>query len=275
MKGRVVYVLCLASLLLGAAALFAGDSTYTIKEGETLFAVARRLQVPVDVLSKLNGIADTGKVKAGTVLRIPIVYAVKKGDTLYGIARAHSVSLARLLDANNLDENAKLKVGEKIVIPGAGGTGSIIASQSSGSSTPQSGALGGGAGAADSTQRVAESFVWPLPGKREQENGKLPGLVFYGASGDLVHSATAGEVVWAATFWGQGKIIIVRQADGTHLTYRGNREILVNVGDRVSPGTEIARLGDSPEGGGVRLHLSIKDAHGRIVDPEKYFSAKS
>lgn len=113
------------------------------------------------------------------------------------------------------------------------------------------------------------------PGKREPESGKLPGIVFYGAAGDVVHSATAGEVKWAATFWGRGKIIIVKQADGTLLTYSGNREILVNVGNRVSAGSEIARLGDSPEGGGVRLHLSIQDASGHVVDPEKYFSAKS
>jgi lipoprotein YgeR len=262
MTGRYVHALCLAFLLLGATALFAVDQTYTIKEGETLFAVARKLQVPVDVLSKMNGIVDTDKVKAGTVLKVPNVYAVKKGDTLYGIARAFSVTLAALLDANDLGEDAKLKIGEKLVIPGSNGP--VVAAQ------PPS-----GSGIADTTPRAAGSFVWPLPGKREPESGKLPGLVFYGAAGDVVHSATAGEVVWAATFWGQGKIIIVRQADGTHLTYRGNREILVNVGDRVSPGTEIARLGDSPEGGGVRLHLSIKDANGRIVDPEKYFSAKS
>jgi LysM repeat protein len=272
MTGRFAHGLGLAFLLLCVTALLAADTQYTIKEGETLFSVARKLQVPVDVLSRMNGIVDTGKVKAGTVLAIPNVYTVKKGDTLYGIARAFSVSLARLLDANALGEDAKLKVGEKLVIPGGGSGVAAADQQSSSSSAPPAGIV---SATASSAPRVAGSFVWPLPGRREPENGKLPGLVFYGAAGDVVHSATAGEVKWAATFWGRGKIIIVKQADGTLLTYSGNREILVNVGDRVSPGSEIARLGDSPEGGGVRLHLSIQDANGHSVDPEKYFSAKS
>ncbi len=275
MMGRRAHVCGLIFLLLSSVALFATDTQYTIKEGETLFSVARKLQVPVDLLSRMNGIVDTGKVKAGTVLKVPIVYVVKKGDTLYGIARAFSISLASLMDANDLGEQAKLKVGEKLAIPATGESATPADQQAAGGNTPTVvSAPPTGDGAVPVT-RVAGSFVWPLTGKRAPENGKLPGLVFYGAAGDVVHSATAGEVKWAATFWGRGKIIIVKQADGTLLTYSGNREILVNVGDRVSAGTEIARLGDSPEGGGVRLHLSIQDSSGHIVDPEKYFSAKS
>ncbi len=117
MTGRVAHAIGLAFLLLGATALFAADMQYTIKEGETLFSVARKLQVPVDVLSRMNGIVDTGKVKAGTVLKVPNVYTVKKGDTLYGIARASSVTLASLLEANGLREDARLRVGQKLVIP--------------------------------------------------------------------------------------------------------------------------------------------------------------
>ena len=104
--------------------------------------------------------------------------------------------------------------------------------------------------------------------------GKISGLVFFGAKGDPVHSASAGEVKWVAPYWGLGKVVLIKAADGSIFTYWGNEEILVNVGDRVAPGTEIARLGDSPQGGGARLYFSIKDAKGQIVDPEKYFSAK-
>ncbi|HTP60185.1 MAG TPA: M23 family metallopeptidase, partial [Spirochaetia bacterium] len=64
-------------------------------------------------------------------------------------------------------------------------------------------------------------------------------------------------------------------ADGMRYQYRGNRELLVNVGDRVQPGTEIARLGPSLLGGGTKLYFSINDADGNPIDPEKYFSVKS
>jgi septal ring factor EnvC (AmiA/AmiB activator) len=84
----------------------------------------------------------------------------------------------------------------------------------------------------------------------------------------------AGEVKWAATYWGLGKVVVIKSADGTTFTYGGNGELLVNVGDRVGIGAEIARLGENPQGGGSRLYFSIKDASGRVVDPEKFFSVK-
>jgi murein DD-endopeptidase MepM/ murein hydrolase activator NlpD len=271
MPSRVAQLSCLLLLVLGAASLPGADTLYTVREGETLFAVARRAQVPVDVLSAFNGIADAGKVKAGTVLRMPSVYTVKKGDTLYGIARGFGVPVAKLLELNKLAQNARLKVGERLFIP-----------QDAHTAAPQS---------SDAVQRPPRTdvpsatdavaprgggvFVWPHAGKHEQDNGKIPGLVFFGAPGDLVRSATAGEVKWAATYWTRGKVVIIKSVDGSLLTYGGNAELLVNVGDRVSPGMDIAKLGDSPQGGGAKLYFSISDVNGRVVDPEKYFSLKS
>ena len=60
-----------------------------------------------------------------------------------------------------------------------------------------------------------------------------------------------------------------------HHSDAGNEQLLVNVGDRVNPGTEIARLGVSPQGGGAKLYFSIQGANGQFVDPEKFFSDKS
>ncbi len=65
MSARVVRLPSLLVLILLATALPAADSRYTLKEGETLFSVARRAQVPVDVLSGYNSVADAGKVKVG------------------------------------------------------------------------------------------------------------------------------------------------------------------------------------------------------------------
>jgi len=271
MPSRVVQLSCLFLLVLGAAALPAADSQYTVKEGETLFSVARRAQVPVDVLSAFNGLADAGKVKVGAVIRVPAAYTVKKGDTLYGIARVFGVPVAKLLELNKLAQNARLKVGERIFIPQSGDAAAPRVADSvqkpARTDTPT---------AMDAvTPRAGTIVVWPHAGKHEPDNGKIPGLVFFGAPGDLVRSATAGEVKWAATYWTRGKVVIIKSVDGTLFTYGGNAELLVNVGDRVSPGTDIAKLGESPQGGGAKLYFSISDGSGRVVDPEKFFSAKS
>lgn len=271
MACRFAKTLCMSFLLLSAFTLFALESSYTIREGETLSSVARRVGVPVDVLSLFNGISDPDRLKAGTVLRIPPIHAVRKGETLYGIARDYSVTLARLLELNKLLASTRIKVGSKLFIPmEIGGTGPPqIAAQSTEKSTPGKATV-----RASIPVRSVEDLVWPHTGRREPVKGKISGLVFYGSRGDPVHSATAGEVKWVAPYWGLGKVVLIKSQDGSIFSYWGNEEILVNVGDRVNPGTEIARIGDSPQGGGAKLYFSIKDPKGQIVDPEKYFSAK-
>jgi len=271
MRGRLVHISCILSLALAAAMLPAADNRYTIKEGETLFSVARRAQVPVDVLSAYNGITDAGKVKAGTVLHVPTAYTVRKGDTLFGIARTFAVPLARILELNKLGQNAKLKVGSRIYIPqdeDKAGVQSAVQPSSPQKVDPAA-VVGSG------VTNPGGVVVWPHSGRHEQDNGKMPGLVFYGAPGDVVRSATAGEVKWAATYWTRGKVIIIKSPDGTLFTYGGNAQLLVNVGDRVSAGMDIAKLGESPQGGGAKLYFSISDGTGRAVNPEKFFSAKS
>ncbi len=271
MACRVRYSLCVFSLLLGAAMLPAADGQYTVKEGETLFSVARRAQVPVDVLTAFNGIVDAGRVKAGTVIRLPALYVVKKGDTLYGIARSFGVPVAKLVELNKLSPSARLKVGQRLYVP-QDAEGTPVRAVEGAVKPPRTEAA---AGVNVTSARPLAGLVWPHSGRREADNGKIPGLVFYGRPGDMVRSATAGEVKWAATYWTRGKVVIIRATDGTLFTYGGNSELLVNVGDRVSPGTDIGKLGETPQGGGAKLYFSISDGSGHVVDPEKFFSAKS
>ena len=58
-----------AAFILIALNLMAGETSYTIREGETLFSVAKRAQVPLDVLSTYNGIDNAAKLKAGSIIR--------------------------------------------------------------------------------------------------------------------------------------------------------------------------------------------------------------
>ena len=109
----------------------------------------------------------------------------------------------------------------------------------------------------------------------EPLKGKISGLVFYGSPGDAVRSATGGEVKWVGPYWGWGKTVIIKSPGGDIFLYAGNEQLLVNVGDRVRPGTDIARLGVSPQGGGAKLYFSIQGSNGQFVDPEKFFSGKN
>ena len=47
-------------------------STYKIKKGDTLGAIARRLGTTVKKLAELNGIKDPNKIRAGASLKLPV-----------------------------------------------------------------------------------------------------------------------------------------------------------------------------------------------------------
>jgi murein DD-endopeptidase MepM/ murein hydrolase activator NlpD len=279
MPRKAMRSLMIVFFLLLAVSLEAGETSYTIREGETLFSVAKRAQIPVDVLSAYNGIDNAARVRAGSVIHLPTPYVVKKGDTLYGISHDLGVPLAKLLDLNGLTEHSVIKIGQKIYAPVDhpfnAQTGDSAAARTADASA---GATNTAARPFQDTMPQAtssEDVVWPHDGRHEPLRGKITGLVFFGAEGDAVHSATSGEVKWVGPYWGWGKTVIIKSSDGDIILYAGNEQLLVNVGDHVTPGTEIARLGVSPQGGGAKLYFSIQGTNGQFIDPEKFLSGKN
>lgn len=93
---------------------------YTVKSGDTLYRIARRLQTPMEEIVYLNQLRNPGVLSVGQALLIPEpkFHTVKPGDTLYQIARMHQISLRALLDANpQIKDPDKLRPGQTIVLP--------------------------------------------------------------------------------------------------------------------------------------------------------------
>jgi murein DD-endopeptidase MepM/ murein hydrolase activator NlpD len=117
-----------------------------VAPGETLYTLARRWGVTVDMIARANGLT-TPYVRPGAVLLIPHAdpaayerapvsapagqsapavrnadctgercHVVKRGDTLASIARAHNLNATQLAEANSLSGSA-LKPGQKLIIP--------------------------------------------------------------------------------------------------------------------------------------------------------------
>ena len=97
---------------------------YTVKKGDSLYAIAKLYGTSVDEIKKLNYLTSNSLI-VGQVLRIPevytkpddmivpnyISYTVKKGDTLYSIAKKYGVSADTIIQDNNL-KNSNLSVGQ-------------------------------------------------------------------------------------------------------------------------------------------------------------------
>ncbi|MEK1316039.1 LysM peptidoglycan-binding domain-containing protein [Limosilactobacillus fermentum] len=88
------------------------SSTYTVRYGDTLSAIASRYGTSISALASLNGISNPNWIYPGQVLRLSggssaRSYTVRSGDTLSGIASRLGTSWAALKTKNGLT-NANL-----------------------------------------------------------------------------------------------------------------------------------------------------------------------
>lgn len=131
------------------------ETTYIVRPGDTLAAVASAFCVTVEAIQRLNNIVDVNSMRVGDELRIPgsceapapagaadsgtsgseggtsaqaasepqrppgEVYVVEPGDTLADIASAHGFGWRDIANYNNLSdaEADALYVGQELVIP--------------------------------------------------------------------------------------------------------------------------------------------------------------
>ncbi len=103
----------------------AKKKTYTVKQGATLYSIAKshglsvaELQTHNKNLSTSISIGQTITIPSKTQLAAakPIVHIVKKGDTLYSISKNYNVTVDAIVAYNNLAGNS-LSIGQKVKIP--------------------------------------------------------------------------------------------------------------------------------------------------------------
>jgi membrane-bound lytic murein transglycosylase D len=119
--------------------------TYVVRRGDTLWAIAKRNDMGVDELARMNGLKPSAPLKAGRTLVVSgggagsaakpvqtanrssgaakpggdagrrVQYVVRKGDTLHEISRRFDVTVAQLREWNRLPSSS-IRAGQKIVV---------------------------------------------------------------------------------------------------------------------------------------------------------------
>ena len=99
--------------------------SYKVKQGDSLWLVARRFNTNVSEIKNMNGlrgdrlqIGQTIKIRNGhSIDRAGInTYVVRQGDSISSIAEKHRMTIAELLRLNNLDKNDTIYAGQMITI---------------------------------------------------------------------------------------------------------------------------------------------------------------
>lgn len=139
----VLFSLCSATALgfVGAPGAMAAPSvsaskgfTYSVKPGDSLIAIARRVNVSLDELLQVNGFVKSSVIHPGRIIKLPdsavvqagapstsasapTTYVVRSGDSLIGIARRAGVTLQQLLDVNGFAKSSVIHPGRSIKLP--------------------------------------------------------------------------------------------------------------------------------------------------------------
>jgi len=241
--------------LLSSGVLGADDLIHVVGRGETIYSLARLYQVTVDELMRANGITDPSRLSVGARLVIPVNrnvspvqvsattqtltdYRVVRGDTFYSIARTHGVTVQRLQEINRFSSNHTLRAGDVIRVPAR--SASPMPSPTTAVTPPAPHSNNTAAATAPSG---LYALRWPVtPRDITYMTGQL-GVVVEGQRLEAVQSLTTGNVVSAGPWRKFGRVVIIETTGGYYYMYGGLESITVSVGDRITPGAELGRLG--------------------------------
>lgn len=123
-------------------------------------------------------------------------------------------------------------------------------------------------------------LIWPCEGSVTTKFGKVVhpkyntttknnGIDIVSGYGNNVVAVAPGKVVYAGRFMGYGNLILLDHQDGYYSLYGHLSEMLIKVGDEVTKGRIIGRIGESGSLSGPLLHFELRK-DGKPVDPLIY-----
>lgn len=129
---------------------------------------------------------------------------------------------------------------------------------------------------------------WPVEGvvvyrfgeSRPDVADTWKGLGIGAPRGTVVRAVEAGEIAWAGSRGLLGQTVIIDHGGGYWSGYLYLQDVVVGVGDRVSSGTVIGRVGgdeESPQGTHIEFQIYEPDSRGdpRQVDPVRWLRGRS
>jgi len=230
---------------------------------------------------KKSGGSSGAPVPRTSVAKPGQTTTVRQGDTLYAIARRTNVSPLDLASWNGLSSPNTIYPGQVL---------RLYPSSGAAPARPVAGTAASGAGNTTVPARpsapppvtatpVNSGFAWRWPtdgvvvGNYVAGETTKQGMDIGGANGQPVRAAADGVVVYSgAGLVGYGELIIIKHNEQWLSAYGHNRKRLVNEGQNVKAGQQIAEMGRS---GATRdmLHFEIR-YNGKPVDPALYLPKK-
>lgn len=253
----------LTSVNTGGSVIYGNSSriyTYVVKPGDTLSQIADMYDVSINTIKWANDIENG--IRPGDMLVIlPISgvrHTVEKGETLKGIATKYHGDIDDIIAYNGLVDAGSIKVGDVVVIP----DGEVSAPKSSSPASSRS--IAGKV--ADTVKNAVGYYMRPTAGPKTQGIHGNNAVDFGGSLNSPIYAAASGRVIVSKNDgWngGYGSYIVISHDNGTQTLYAHLNETIVSVGQTVSRGETIGRMGRTGKvygPTGIHLHFEVRGA---------------
>jgi murein DD-endopeptidase MepM/ murein hydrolase activator NlpD len=87
--------------------------------------------------------------------------------------------------------------------------------------------------------------------------------------GEPVKALAPGVVTWAGDRYGYGQLVEIDHGNGYRTRYGHNKEVKVEVGERVTKNTVVGAVGNTGRSTGPHIHLEVLH-NGEKIDPRKF-----
>jgi LysM repeat protein len=125
---RIGQVICIPRAVPPPGTCLEGSFAYTIRAGDTLYALANRYDTTVDAILQLNPSVDPNSLRVGQIICIPerptgicppntFVYTIRAGDNFYQLAIRYNTTVSAIRAANPGVNPNRLQIGQRICIP--------------------------------------------------------------------------------------------------------------------------------------------------------------
>jgi lipoprotein NlpD len=242
---------------------------YTVKRGDTLFAIGLETGQGYRDIARWNGLDNPNVIEVGQVLRV-VPPVAEAAVVTRPVAPAGRVDTRPLPASGGVAAPAPA-VGSATAAPPGNGAAPAPTGASAAAATPATPAPAP-VTPPSAAQEGEDGVVWSWPAAGPVasafEENKTKGLAIAGRAGDPVLAAADGRVVYAGSgLRGYGNLVIVKHNNLFLSAYAHNQTLLVKEDQVVRRGQRIAEMG-STDAERVQLHFEIR-RQGKPVDPAR------
>ena len=257
-------------------------STYTVKDEDTLWDIAKKFDTTVESILALNKGASENIIK-GMKLKL------EKPVPLLSVCTVQTVSLDEAVPYKVEEiKDSSIYQGRTVVArEGRDGSAKVLARVTKVNGVETKKDVLESETVAEPVSRIIKvgtkerpattgsgTFIRPTYGTLSSRYGSRwnrqhKGIDIAGSYNSDIKAADGGKVIYSGWMSGYGNCVTIDHENGFTTVYGHCASLKVNVGDRVAKGDVIAKMGSTGRSTGTHLHFEVKK-NGVCVNPLQY-----